>query len=49
MIEYVNIFNFVIKTSAKKTDAQNKMELLFPEYEQANFLLKHNIDNHLKE
>lgn len=48
MIRYIDDFNRVISKAKSKEEAKNKMIGLYPDYEQAEFLLLWSVDNHMK-
>lgn len=47
MITYIDDFNRVISEAKSKKEATNKMIELYPDYRQADFLLKWSVDNHV--
>lgn len=48
MVKYIDDFNHITSTAKSKSEAMNKMKELYPEYQEADFLLKYSIDNHIK-
>ena len=49
LIEYMDIFEFVVRTSSSKAEAKEKMKLLYPNYAQSEFYLTMSLDNLMKE
>ena len=49
LIQYIDDFNRVISESDSKEEAEGKMKSLYPNFKEADFLLKYSVDNHLKE
>ncbi len=47
LIEYMEIFQFVVRTSGSFEEAYNKLELLFPEYSEAELFLNFSLKNHI--
>lgn len=48
LITYIDDFNHITATSKSKEAAMKKMKALYPDYKEADFLLKYSIDNHMK-
>jgi len=48
LVEYIDDFNHITSTAKSKEKAMKKMEALYPEYKEADFLLKYSVDNHMK-
>jgi len=47
VLKYIDDFEKTIASASTKKEAQNKMETLYPNWEQADFLLAFSIDNHM--
>jgi len=48
LVEYIDDFNHITSTAKSKEQAMKKMKALYPEYKEADFLLKYSVDNHMK-
>jgi len=48
LITYIDDFNHITSTSKSKEEAMKKMKALYPDYKEADFLLKYSVDNHMK-
>jgi len=48
LVEYIDDFNHITSTVKSKAEAMKKMKALYPEYKEADFLLKYSVDNHMK-
>ena len=49
LIEYMDIFEFVVRTSRTKAEAKEKIFLLFPDYAGGEFYVNMSLDNLMKE
>lgn len=49
MIEYIDNFQRIIKKANSREEAMSEMEKLYPNYKEADFLLKNSVDFHVKE
>lgn len=47
VLQYIDDFEKVIEKSITKEEAENKMKKLYPDWEQADFLLMHSVDYHM--
>jgi glyoxylase-like metal-dependent hydrolase (beta-lactamase superfamily II) len=48
LVTYIDDFNHITSTSKSKDEAMRKMKALYPDYKEADFLLKYSVDNHMK-
>lgn len=48
LVTYIDDFNHITSTALSKQAASRKMKALYPDYKEADFLLKYSIDNHMK-
>lgn len=48
LVAYIDDFNHITSTSKSKDEAMRKMKALYPDYKEADFLLKYSVDNHMK-
>ena len=48
MIQYIDNFNQIIATAKSKEEVTKKMMTLYPDYREADFLLKYSVENHFK-
>ncbi|WP_064792114.1 MBL fold metallo-hydrolase [Shewanella woodyi] len=48
MIEYINNFQRVVASASSKEVAMSEMKRLYPDYKEADFLLKYSVDFHSK-
>ena len=49
MVEYIDDFQRVTATATSKEEAMAEMEKLYPDYKEADFLLKNSVDFHVQE
>lgn len=49
MVKYIDNFNRVIASASSRAQAMSEMEKLYPDYKEADFLLKNSVDFHMKE
>ena len=47
LITYIDDFNHITSTAKSKDEAKRKMKALYPDYKEADFLLKYSVDNHM--
>jgi len=47
-INYIDNFNSIVSVAKSKEEATEKIKALYPNYKEADFLLKYSIDNHMK-
>ncbi len=47
MVQYIDNFNRVIASANSKAQAMSEMEKLYPDYKEADFLLKNSVDFHV--
>lgn len=48
LVAYIDDFIHITSTASSKQAASQKMKALYPDYKEADFLLKYSIDNHMK-
>ena len=48
LIQYIDDFNRVTSEASSKDEAEAKMRTLYPDYKEADFLLRYSVDNHMK-
>jgi glyoxylase-like metal-dependent hydrolase (beta-lactamase superfamily II) len=48
IIQYIDDFNRITSVAKSKEEAMKKMITLYPDYKEADFLLKYSVDNHVK-
>ncbi len=49
MVRYIDNFNRVTTSASSRAEAMSEMEALYPDYKEADFLLKNSVDFHMKE
>ena len=48
IIQYIDDFNRITSVAKSKEEAMKKMITLYPDYKEADYLLKYSVDNHVK-
>lgn len=49
MVRYIDDFNHVTEGASSRAQVMSEMEALYPDYKEADFLLKNSADFHVKE
>ena len=49
LIQYIDDFKRITANATSREEAMAEMEMLYPDYREASFLLKNSVDFHVKE